>query len=497
MLDGEKSRLTVAAMTNTTMHEFDIQNHAGPDYRARRPRVLRRPATLLPKKFDYPCKAGMTGFQRLKAGTKAGQSRYTSVICRDIQPRGAVPFKVVIAAPHANIISPMKTILTASIIFSILSGLAADQATFRHQEIDNKIEIGYGLAIADVDGDKKQDILLADKKQFVWYKNPNWTKYVLAENLTPQDNVCIAAQDIDGDGKAEVAVGAGWNPGDTVNSGALFYLIAPADRTQKWEPVKLHHEPTIHRIRWVKGADGKYGLVSVPLHGRGNKNGEGTGVKIEFYHVPKDVKTEWQRTLITEDMHMTHNFDVIQGDRSAGIVVAGKEGIHFSTEDRQTWSKREPIAGNQDGFRGAGEVRRGIFHGKNFFASIEPMHGTDVVIYTRQGEDPKFRRTVLDSSLIDGHAVQVADFLDKDFKNQQIAVGWRGRIGAPLGTTSIGVKLFIPDKEGINWTQQTIDDKGMACEDLAVGDLNGDNKPDLIAAGRATKNVKIYWNETK
>src|SRR5687768_7717524 len=250
----------------------------------------------------------------------------------------------------------MNAVKFSALTLSALSTFAADQATFRHQEIDNKIEIGYGLAIADVDGDKKQDILLADKKQFVWYKNPDWTKHVLAENLTPQDNVCIAAQDIDGDGKAEVAVGAGWNPGDTVNSGALFYMIAPADRTQKWEPVKLHHEPTIHRIRWVKGADGKYGLVSVPLHGRGNKNGEGAGVKIEFYHVPKDVKTEWKRTLINENMHMTHNFDVVDGSE---IIVAGKEGIRRYQDDGQTWAKEAVVGTGDQSFSGAGEVRRG------------------------------------------------------------------------------------------------------------------------------------------
>ena len=51
---------------------------------------------------------------------------------------------------------------------------AADKIpAFRAQTIDDKIEIGYGLAIADVDGDGKPDILLADKKQFVWYQNPD------------------------------------------------------------------------------------------------------------------------------------------------------------------------------------------------------------------------------------------------------------------------------------------------------------------------------------
>src|ERR1041384_3291878 len=151
--------------------------------------------------------------------------------------------------------------------------LAAEppEPKFRAVEIDNKIQIGYGLAVAYVDGDGKPDILLTDKKQFVWYKNPTWERFVLAENLTKEDNVCIAATDIDGDGKCEVAVGAGWNPGDTMNSGAVFYLVAPKDRTQKWEAITLHHEPTVHRMKWVKNAEGKFDLVVVPLHGRGNK----------------------------------------------------------------------------------------------------------------------------------------------------------------------------------------------------------------------------------
>jgi hypothetical protein len=37
----------------------------------------------------------------------------------------------------------------------------------------------------------------------------------------------------------------------------------------------------------------------------------------------------------------------------------------------------------------------------------------------------------------------------------------------------------------------------MACEDLKVADLDGDGRPEIIAAGRATKNVIIYWNETE
>src|SRR5438132_6541390 len=181
--------------------------------------------------------------------------------------------------PYSSTIPLMKTKIFFPIFCLAVSSLAVEppHPGFRAVDIDTKIEIGYGVTVADVDGDGKPDILLADKKQFVWYKNPTWEKFVLAENLTKEDNVCIAAADIDGDGRCEIAVGAGWNPGDTVNSGALFYLVPPKERTRKWDPVVLHHEPTVHRMRWVKNWQNEYELVVAPLHGRGNKNGQGDG----------------------------------------------------------------------------------------------------------------------------------------------------------------------------------------------------------------------------
>ena len=139
-------------------------------------------------------------------------------------------------------------VLATAAIASLLAASASrsDQPgppKFRAETIDSKVVIGYGTAIGDVDGDGKADILLADKKQFAWYRNPDWKRFVIAENLTKHDNVCIAARDIDGDGKVEIAVGAEWNPGDTVNSGSVHYLVAPEDRTQLWQPVKLPNEP--------------------------------------------------------------------------------------------------------------------------------------------------------------------------------------------------------------------------------------------------------------
>ena len=366
---------------------------------------------------------------------------------------------------------------------------------FRAVDVDTQIQIGYGVTVADVNGDKKPDILLADKNLIVWYENPNWEKHVIAEKLTVKDHVCIAAADIDGDGKCEVAVGAGWDPGDTLNSGALFYLVPPSDRTQKWTPVKLPHEPTVHRIRWVKNAAGKFDLVSVPLHGRGNKpnTGEGVGVKVLALKMPANPADPWSTELLDESMHKSHNFDPVQWDSDPAqeILVGGMEGVFLLLNSKEGKMNSLQLSGTESG--GAGEVRLGkLSGGKRFFATVEPMHGTNLVVYIEpaKGSGQKlWTRNLLDSSLVDGHALACGKlgFSESD----QIVVGWRA-----MGKGArVGIKLFTAqDSEGTKWTSTLVDDNTMACEDLCLADLDADGLLDIIAAGRATKNVKVYFN---
>jgi hypothetical protein len=368
----------------------------------------------------------------------------------------------------------------------------------RAQTVDAAIQIGYGLAIADVDGDKQPDILLADAKQIVWYRAPRWEKFVMAENLTPKDHVCIAARDLDGDGKAEVAVGAEWNPGDTVNSGAIFLLEAPADRTQRWTPRRLPHEPTTHRMHWMRTGGGAL-LAVLPLHGRGNKNNAGAGVEILGYEWPWRADSRPVPLAASlPPLHATHNFDLVSGPGAGNqtaetLLVAAKEGV-FTLDAPANRSIPQSVTGI-----GAGEVRRGTLPGGGrFLATIEPMHGTQVAVYRgvatqfSSGADWTAQRTVLDESLIQGHGLATGDLLGTG--SDQVVAGWRG---ARPGD-KVGIKLFVAtDADGLAWKQHAlIDDNTMAVEDLKVADLNGDGKPDVIAAGRATKNVVIYWNET-
>jgi hypothetical protein len=364
--------------------------------------------------------------------------------------------------------------------------------SFKAVDVDTKVEIGYGLAVADVNGDRKPDVLLVDKNIVVWYENPTWTKHVIAEKLTPLDHVCIAAQDLDGDGKCEIAIGAGWNPNDTLNSGAVFYLVPPADRTQKWEPIPLQHEPTVHRMRWVKNAEGSYDLVVVPLHGRGNKpaTGEGAGVKLLAYRKPANPKEPWSTQTLDESMHKTHNFDPVQwdGEPAQELLVGGKEGV-FLLDRSASPSKLTQLSGTESG--GAGEVRLGkLKGGRRFFATVEPMHGTNLVVYLDPSTPGLWSRQVLDSSLVDGHALGCGDLAGAG--GDQVVVGWRA-MGKP--NVKVGIKLFTPaDASGKEWRESLVDDNTMACEDLLLADLDGNGRLDIVAAGRATKNVKIYFN---
>ena len=119
--------------------------------------------------------------------------------------------------------------------------------------------------------------------------------------------------------------------------------------------------------------------------------------------------------------------------------------------------------------------------GRRFLATVEPWHGTDVAVYLSESLNPlKFGpRTVIDTTLKEGHALWVAD-VDGD-GDDEVFAGYRGPGNSLLGY----------DFDGKAWTR-TVIDPDIAAQDLRGGDLDGDGTPDVVAIGGKTHNVVWY-----
>ncbi|HZW29621.1 MAG TPA: VCBS repeat-containing protein [Isosphaeraceae bacterium] len=413
----------------------------------------------------------------------------------------------------------MRQLISVSLLSLGLGhwSLAGEFPRFQAQEIDPHVgNICYAVTVADVNSDGKPDVVAVSEDAVVWYENPGWTKHDIIRQATARDNVCIQPRDIDGDGRIDFALGAGWRPSSTLNPSTLQWL--GRDAAGNWQIHAIpYEEPTLHRLRWgsVKGP-GKTQLVVAPLQGRGTKGpnwGEGQGVRVLVLDVPaKPADESWPAEVADSSLHTIHNLQLIDlnGDGRHEVVLAAWEGVFVLERGLSgRWTRTRIGSGNQQSnpSKGSSEVKVGrLRKGGPYVATIEPWHGYQVVVYTppspadrdpSAGQAPSalWTRQVIAEPVQWGHAVWCAD-LDDD-GDEELIIGQRDP-NRPGATAPRGPGVFVfdprPGSSPLAFDRHTIDDGGMACEDALAADLDADGRPDLVAGGRATHNVKIYWN---
>src|SRR5262249_11769435 len=276
----------------------------------------------------------------------------------------------------------------------------------------------------------KKDIVVVDKTRVVWYENPSWKQRVILKDQAKPDNVCIAAADIDGDGQLDFAIGAGWGNLSSTAEGPLMWCKRGASLDDPWTVYPIDSENSVHRIRFADlDGDGKPELIVAPLLGKNStkeKNYEDTPVRLLAFKIPKDpTKDRWVPEVLTESLHVVHNFWPIEakGRKGMDLLTASYEGVNLVSQDSAgKWGLKQLGEGNQanpKSNKGSSEVKQGTLKGgRKFIATIEPWHGNQVVVYTQPDDPAKaWERHVVDEKLKWGHGVWCAD-LDGDARHQ-------------------------------------------------------------------------------
>ncbi len=375
---------------------------------------------------------------------------------------------------------------------------------FERVVIDADFPGAYQVEVADVNGDKRPDVIAVGGSTCAWYENPSWKKRVVTGAKQTPGIISSATADFDGDGKAEIAIAFEFAMNEP-KKGQLLLAVQGSQLDDPWKLVPIAAIGSIHRLRFgdVDG-DKRLDLVVASLFGPDAKPPAYTD------EAPLSIfrKLDWQggnppkveKITSRPVMHAIDVVDLFKDGRSSiltaddlgtSLISWGKQSV-VEPEDHWlfaplTVADRAAPASK----RGASEIHVGrMADGQHLLATIEPWHGSRVAVYL--GEivkrpdghavlGPFSDRTVLDDTLADGHALWVAD-VDHD-GDDEVFAGHRGK--------DHRVSVYDFDRAESEWKKNVID-RDIAAQDLRGGDLDGDGTPDIVAVGGSTHNVVWY-----
>ena len=356
------------------------------------------------------------------------------------------------------------------------------QLTFTEHTVATGVERGYQVVVVDVNADGLRDLIAVASAlgELAWFENPGWERHVIVEGRTEMYN--LAARDLDGDDIPEVVLAEGFSTRPRESVGNILVLTHQGDPTALWSVREIDRVPASHRLRWMDVGDGEALLLNAPLAGADLEPPEYRGETPLYAYDPRG----WTRTLVANDGGVVHDIEPVawNGPYSPeSFLSASFLGVHLHEYSEGRWTRTRIHAGDPAEWpeSGASEADLGQAGGRSFVASIEPWHGHQVVVYTKDGE--AWNRSVIDDTLENIHALAVGD-LDGD-GTDEIVAGARGSVEVVVYRASDGT-----------WSKQMIDDGGLAATECVLDDLNLDGRLDIICVGQATANLKWYENTT-
>jgi len=386
----------------------------------------------------------------------------------------------------------------AAVSVSVRGAAPAGPVEFVAHDVDANFRGGYSVSVADFNKDGKPDIIANSLavSELAWYENPTWERHVIVADT--QQIVNQAMADIDGDGIPEIAFQSSFAM-QAVNSAGLNWIAhANGDPRQPWKVEKIDQFPTSHHVAWADlDGDGKKELINAPLIGEKSLAPSYDQDKASvFWYSPRD----WKRHVVTTDIPgIIHRVRPVSwdGTRREQLLVASFEGIALyrssGSGDAMKFEKQLLSPGHVEKAPrlGASDVGAGKQDGKRFVASVEPWHGNEVVVYTDKGG--KWERRVIYDKVTSGHEIAVVD-LNGDGRDDIVANdNSRPTERAPNATPGVHVFYAPADAATGEWTYRRIEDK-LAMNSCVGVDINGDKRPDLVCTGAGGA---IRWYENK
>jgi hypothetical protein len=377
-----------------------------------------------------------------------------------------------------------------------LTSATAYSQDIQRTVIDQDLPAAYQVEVADVNGDKRPDIVALGGSTCAWYENPTWRKRIVSSGKQTPGIISTATADLDGDGQAEIAIAYDFAMNEPTR-GKLALAVQGGRADDAWKLVPIADVGSIHRLRWGDlDGDTKLDLVVAPIFGpRARPPAYDDEAKIVAFQPDGDPKAGTWHTHPVIAHRVIHAIEVRPLPATQGravVLTADNEGVSIVGEGlitegaSFTLTTRNLVAGARGAApeRGCSEIHLGRLRGdRHFLATIEPWHGSEVVVWpeTEPGSFKFGARTVLDATLADGHALWVAD-VDGD-GDDEVFAGHRGK--------DHRVSMYDRDPATGRWTR-TVLDRDIAAQDLRGGDLDGDGRPDVVAVGGATHNVVWY-----
>ncbi|MFO1458352.1 MAG: VCBS repeat-containing protein [Verrucomicrobiota bacterium] len=352
----------------------------------------------------------------------------------------------------------------------------------------------WSVAALDANADGKLDLIAMGETKVFALPAPDWRPQVLFDSREPKMLYCVAL-DADGDGDLDIAVGRYRVPWieyrEAKAAGKAAAEPVGPDFSIGWieNPRRLGSPWSLHVID--REFNGIHGLWTGDLNGDGRPDLVADSIQgprfeksLAWFATPARGATEFPRHIITQGGAdgRPHYLDVadLNADGHPDLLVGDSGGGTF------TWWEQGTSAGAPWTKHliarepGATNLRAVDVNGDGVLDVVASC-GHGTGVFWFEG--PAWKKHGIDGELRDPHALAVGDF-DGDGR-PDVAV-------ASFGAKR--VRWYRNDGRG-EFTAFDLDtDHGQEAYDLKAVDLDADGRLDLILAGRETRNAVWYRN---